>query len=153
MLFRSAEQASFSTQLKNNNSQAVFLSLNIPIFNKYSASRNIKLAKIRKSDNELRLELEKNNLYKEIEDACLSYNRGKQEYLAAEANLQFNRKSYNAVERKFESGLVDVTDYSAARTTLFSAETEALRTKLQLMIRELTIRFFSTGEYENLVIN
>ena len=46
-----AEQASFSSQLKNNNSQAVFLSLNIPIFNKYSASRNIKLAKIRKNDN------------------------------------------------------------------------------------------------------
>jgi outer membrane protein len=148
-----AEQASFSSQLKNNNSQAVYLSLNIPIFNKYSASRNIKLAKIRKSDTELRLELEKNNLYTEIENACLSYNSGKQEFLAAEDNLEFNRKSYNAVERKFESGLVDVTDYSAARTTLFSAETEALRTKLQLLIRELTIRFFMTGEYENLVIN
>jgi outer membrane protein TolC len=148
-----AEQASFASQLKNNNSQAVYLSLNIPIFNKYSASRNIKLAKIRKSDTELRLELEKNNLYTEIENACLSYNRGKQEYLAADDNLEFNRKSYNAVERKFESGLVDVTDYSAARTTLFSAETEALRTKLQLLIRELTIRFFLTGEYENLVIN
>jgi outer membrane protein len=148
-----AEQASFSSQLKNNNSQAVYLSLNIPIFNKYSASRNIKLAKIRKSDTELRLELEKNNLYTEIENACLSYNSGKQEFLAAEDNLEFNRKSYNAVERKFESGLVDVTDYSAARTTLFSAETEALRTKLQLLIRELTIRFFLTGEYENLVIN
>lgn len=147
------DQASFASQLKNNNSQAVYLSLNIPIFNRYSATRNIKLARIRKSDTELRLELEKNNLYTEIENACLSYNRGKQEYLAAEANLEFNRKSYNAVEKKFESGLVDVTDYSAARTTLFSAETEALRTKLQLVIRELTIRFFLTGEYENPAIN
>jgi len=71
--------------------------------------------------------------------------------MAAEANLEFNRKSYDAVEKKFESGLVDVTDFSAARTALFSAETEALRTKLQLMIRELAIRFYSTGEYENLV--
>ncbi len=148
-----AGQVSFASQLKNNNSQAVYLSLNIPIFNRYSATRNIKLARIRKSDTELRLEQEKNNLYTEIENACLSYNRGKQEYLAAEANLEFNRKSYNAVEKKFESGLVDVTDYSAARTTLFSAETEALRTKLQLIIRELTIRFFLTGEYENLVMN
>ena len=148
-----AGQVSFASQLKNNNSQAVYLSLNIPIFNRYSATRNIKLARIRKSDTELRLELEKNNLYTEIENACLSYNRGKQEYLAAEANLEFNRKSYNAVEKKFESGLVDVTDYSAARTTLFSAETEALRTKLQLVIRELTIRFFLTGEYENPAIN
>lgn len=146
-------QDSFSSQLKSKSGQAVYLSLNIPIFNKYSATRNIKLAKIRKSDTELLLELEKNNLYTEIENATLSYNQGKQEYLAAAANLEFNRKSYNTVEKKFESGLVDVTDYSAARTTLFSAESEALRTKLQLMIRELTIRFFLTGEYENLVLN
>ncbi len=148
-----AEQASYSSQLKNNNSQAIYLSLNIPIFNRYSTSRNIRMAKIRRNDTELRLELEKYNLYTEIENACLTYNRGKQEYVAAEANLEFNRKSYEAVEKKFESGLVDVTDYAAAKTTLFSAETEALRTKLQMMIRELTIRFYSTGEYENIVAN
>ena len=53
------------------------------------------------------------------------------------------------LRKKFESGLVDVTDYSAAKTTLFRAETEALRTKLQLLIRKLTIQFYSTGEYEN----
>lgn len=147
------EQISYSGQLRNNNSQALYLSLNIPIFNRYSAGRNIKLARIRKSDTELRLELEKNNLFTEIENGCLAYNRGKQEYLAAEANLEFTRKSFNAMEKKFESGLTDVTDYAAAKTTLFAAETEALRTRLQLMIRELTMRFYTTGEYESLIIN
>ena len=148
-----SDQASFSSQLKNNNSQAIFLSLDIPIFNRYTGSRNIKLAKIRKNDTELRLELEKNNLYTEIENACLNYNRGKDEYAAAIANFDFNRKSFDAVEKKFESGLVDVTDYSAAKTTLFKAETEALRTELQLLIRRLTIQFYSTGEYEKILNN
>ncbi|MDO9580176.1 MAG: TolC family protein [Bacteroidales bacterium] len=146
-----ADQESFSNQLKNNNSQAVFLSLNVPIFNNYTTGKNIKLAKIRKNDNELRLELERNNLYTEIENACLNFNRGKDEFAAAEANFEYNKKSFDAVEKKFESGLVDVTDYSAAKTTLFSADTEALRTKLQLLIRKLTIQFYSTGEYENFV--
>lgn len=146
------DQDSFTTQLKNNNSQAVFLSLDIPIFNNYLTGRNIRLAKIRKNDNQLRLELEKNTLYTEIENACLNYNRGKDEFSAAESNYNYNIKSFSAVEKKFESGLVDVTTYSAAKTTLFRAETEALRTKLQLLIRELTIQFYSTGEYENLVM-
>ncbi len=57
------------------------------------------------------------------------------------------------MEKKFETGLVDVTDYSAAKTTLFRAETEALRTKLQLIIRKLTINFYTTGEYENIILN
>jgi outer membrane protein len=145
-----ADQISFADQLKNNNSQAVYLSLNIPIFNKYTTGRKIKLAKIRKEDNELRLELEKNNLFIDIENACLNFNRGKDEFQAAEANYTFNKRSFNAVEKKFESGLVDVTDYSAAKTTLFKAETEELRTKLQLLIRKLTIRFYTTGEYDQL---
>ena len=147
----SADQISFSGQLKNNNSQAVFLSLDIPIFNNYNTTRSIKLAKIKKNDTELRLELEKNKLYTEIENACLNFNRGKDEFSAAVANFEYNKKSFNAVEKKFESGLVDVTNYSVAKTTLFKSETEALRTKLQLFIRKLTLQFYSTGEYENII--
>jgi outer membrane protein TolC len=147
------EQDSFSQQLKNNNSQALFLSLDIPIFNNYNTGRNIRMAKIRRNDTELKLELEKNSLYIEIENACLYFNRGKDEYYAAAANLEFNKKSFDAVEKKFEAGLVDVTDYSAAKTTLFRAETEALRTRLQLLIRRLTIQFYSTGEYEKILNN
>jgi outer membrane protein TolC len=142
-------QASFADQLRNNNSQAVFMSVNIPIFNNYTTGRNIKLAKIRKNDAELRLELEKNDLYSEIENACMDYNRGRDEYSAASANLEYNMKSFTAVEKKFESGLVDVTDYSAAKTNLFSAETNVLRTKLQLMIRKATIQFYTSGEFES----
>jgi outer membrane protein len=147
------EQDPFSTQLKNNNSQAIYLSLDIPLFNNYTLARNIRLAKLRKSDAELRLDQEKNNLYTDIENACLNYNRGKSEYSAAAANLEFNQKSFDSMEKKFEAGLIDVTDYSAAKTTLFRAETESLRTKLQLLIRKLTIEFYTTGEYEKLLHN
>jgi outer membrane protein len=144
-----ADQVSFTGQLKNNNSQAVFLSLNIPIFNNYQTGRNIKLARIKKNDTELKLELEKNTLYTEIENACLDLNRGKDEYGAAVSNFEYNKKSFDGVEKKFEAGLVDVTVYAAAKNTLFRAETEALRTRLQMLIRHLTIRFYTTGEYES----
>jgi outer membrane protein len=144
-------QNSYQRQLNGNLSKQVTLSLNIPIFNNFSTYRNIKIAKLRKNDNALRLELEKNNLYTDIENACLNYNRGKDEFAAAKSSYDFNVKSFDAVEKKFESGLVDVTGYSLAKTTLYRADTEALRTKLQLLIRKLTIQFYSTGEYENLL--
>jgi len=144
-------QNSYSRQLNGNLAKQATLSLNVPIFNNLNTYRTIKMAKIRKNDNELRLELEKNNLYTDIENACLNYNRGKDEFSAATANFDFNTKSFEGVEKKFESGLVDVTGYSLAKTTLFRAETEALRTKLQLLIRKLTIQFYSSGEYENLL--
>jgi outer membrane protein len=146
-------QESFPDQLKGNNSQAVYAKLQIPLFNNYSTARNIKLARIRKNDTELKLELEKNNLYTDIENACLNYSRGKDEYSAAISNYEFNQKSFEVVKKRFESGLVDVTDYSAASTTLFRAETEALRTKLQLMIRRLIIQFYASGDYKTIISN
>jgi outer membrane protein len=147
----SLEQAPFSEQIKLNNSQTLYLSLRIPIFNRYSTARNIKVAKIKKNDTQLKLMQEKNNLYTDIENACLNYNRGKDEFSSAAANLEFNKKSFSAVEKKFEAGLVDVTDFSVAASKLFRAETETIRTKLQLMIRHILIQFYSSGEYENLI--
>jgi outer membrane protein len=144
-------QNSYSRQINGNLSKQVLLTLNVPIFNNFSTYRNIKMAKLKKNDNELKLEQEKNNLYTDIENACLNYNRGKDEFAAASSNFYFNTQSFAAVQKKFESGLVNVTDYSVAKTTLFRAETEALRTKLQLLIRKLAIQFYSTGEYENLM--
>jgi outer membrane protein len=153
LLNDTSAQSTYSQQIKNNFGQAVYMNLSIPIFNNYTTGKNIKLAKIKRNDTALKLELEKNNLYTEIENACLNYNRGKDEFSAAGSNFEFNKKSFETVEKKFESGLVDVTNYSLAKTTLFKAETEALRTKLQLLIRQLTIKFYSTGEYENILNN
>jgi outer membrane protein len=153
LLNDTSAHSTYSQQMKNNFGQAIGVSFNIPIFNNYSTGRNIRLAKIRRNDNELRLELEKNTLYTEIENACLNFNRGKDEFSASVANFEYNKKSFEAVEKKFEAGLIDVTNYSVAKTTLFKAETEALRTKLQLLIRKLTIQFYSTGEYVNLLNN
>jgi outer membrane protein len=146
-------ELAFSTQLKNNFSQSLFVNLNVPIFNNYTTGRNIKLAKIRVNDDQLRLQLEKNSLYTDIENACLDFNRGKDEFASAVSNLDFNKKSFDGVEKKFETGIVDVTDYSAAKTKLFRAETEALRTKLQMLIRKLAIQFYSTGEFETIIKN
>jgi outer membrane protein TolC len=79
------------------------------------------VAKIRKNDNELRLELEKNNLYTDIENACLNYNRGKDEFASANANFYYNTQSFASVEKKFEAGLVDVTDYSLGKDYLIQS--------------------------------
>ena len=144
-------QNSYSRQLNGNLSKQATLTLSVPLFNNLTTYRNIKMAKLKRNDNELKLEQEKNYLYTDIENACLNYNRGKDEFAAAASNFEYNKKSFEAVEKKFESGLVDVTEFSVAKTTLFKAETEALRTKLQLLIRKLTIQFYSTGEYINIL--
>lgn len=84
LLNDTSQHSSYSSQMKNNFGQAIGASINIPIFNNYSTAKNIKLAKIRLNDTQLRLEQEKNNLYTDVENACLDFNRG-------EMNLRLQR--------------------------------------------------------------
>ncbi|MFN8242325.1 MAG: TolC family protein [Bacteroidales bacterium] len=144
-------QKSFKEQIKDNNSQAIYARLQIPIFNNFYNARNIKLAKIRKADNEYRLEIEKNSLFTDVDNACMSYNRSCDEYVAALDNLGFNKKSFEVIRMKFEAGLVDITDYSSASVNLAKAEAEVIRTRLQLLIRRMIIKLYTTGDYKSLI--
>ena len=62
----------FGKQLKNNFSQYVGLSLNIPIFNRFQTRNNIRSAKIDQQNQMLALDNTKKTLYKEIQQVCLN---------------------------------------------------------------------------------
>ena len=59
--------ASFGSQLKNNFSQYIGLSLNIPIFNRFATRNSIRSAEIDRETQQLQLDNVKKTLYKEIQ--------------------------------------------------------------------------------------
>jgi outer membrane protein len=138
----------FMTQLKNNNSQSLGLNLSIPIFSRWFYRSNIKRAKINLADANLQLEQEYNALFQEINAACLELVSLKDEFISSRDNLEFNKQSFNAVDKKFRTGLASATELAEARRQLFSAEVTLLRTKLQYDLKQRIIRFYSTGTWD-----
>jgi outer membrane protein len=148
-MMEGVETTPYIEQLKNNNSQSIQATISIPIFNRWFYGRNIKRAKLNLKDTQLELEQEKNNLYQEISSACLELAAIRDEYIAAKDNIEFSSQSFKAVEKKFQIGMANATEFSEARRQKFYAEVNLLSTELQYKLKEMTIQFFLTGEWVN----
>ncbi len=138
----------FVEQLRNNTNQYVGISLNIPIFNNWYSRNSIKQAKLGLKDSELQLQQEKNILYNEVNKACFELISVKDEYLSAIDNLEYNKLSFEAVSKKFETGLASATEFAEAKKALFAAEINLLSAELQYKLKEITVNFYMTGEWE-----
>lgn len=143
------ETIAYSEQLKNNINQSLQATLSIPIFNGWYYGRNIKRARLNLEDSRLELEEGRNNLYQEVNSACLELSAIHDEYLAALDSREFSDLAFIAVEKKFQIGMANATEYSEARRQKFSAEVELLSMELQYELKQITIQFYLTGEWMN----
>ena len=137
----------FSEQLRNNTNQYVGISLNIPIFSNWYNRNIISKAKLDLKDSELELLQEQNDLYNEVSRACFELTSVKDEYLSAVDNLEYNKLSFEAVNKKFETGLANATEFAEAKKALFAAEINLLSAELQYKLKEMTVNFYMTGEW------
>ena len=138
----------FAEQLRNNTNQYVGVSLNIPIFNNWYNRNIVKKAKLDLKDSELELRQERNALYNEVSKACFELISVKDEYLSAVDNLEYNKLSFEAVDKKFETGLASATEFAEAKKALFAAEINLLSSELQYKLKEMTVNFYMTGKWE-----
>lgn len=132
----------FFTQIKNNASKSIGLSLSIPIFNGLSARSRVSTARIGLMNAQLALESERNALYKEIQQAYA-------DAIAAEKKLQASLKSKTASEEsfrytqnKFNVGLVTALDFTTAKNKLAQAETDLLQAKYELIFKTKILEFY-----------
>ncbi len=138
----------FGKQLRNNTNQYVGVSLNIPIFNNWNNRNRIEKAKLDLKDAELALLQQKDALYSEVSKACFELISVKDEYLSALDNLEYNKLSFEAVSKKFETGLASATEFAEAKKALFTAEINLLASELQFKLKGMTVNFYMTGRWE-----
>lgn len=115
------QSLSFASQMKNNFSQYLGLSLSVPIFDRFSTRNNVKSAKLNVKSQELALENVRKSLYKEIQQAY--YNA-----VASQSKLQSSRlaadaaqEAFELVKGRYENGKAAITEYNEAKVSMFSA--------------------------------
>lgn len=132
----------FGTQLKNNLSPYVGLSLNIPIFQGFQTRNAVRNAKLNFQNQELQLENVKKSLYKEIQQVY--YNA-----VAAQAQLESSReaavsaeKSLTLTREKYENGKANVTEYNEARNRYLKAESDYLQARYNSVFQSKLLDFY-----------
>ncbi len=120
-------------QLGDQITPTVGLSVSIPIFQNKQVKSSVANAKIGYQNAELNELNTKNELRKDIEQACVDVTSAQIEYEASLESYNSYQESYTLAEEKFNHGLINSVDFLFEKTNLISAESSLLQSKFNLI--------------------
>lgn len=136
----------FGQQMKDNFSQYIGLNLSVPIFNRFSTRNNIRQAKVSLHSQQLQFEETKKNLYKNIQQAYYNAYAAQKQCISSDAALQSARTSFQLMEKKYENGKANATEYQEQKTNMLKAEATAIQSKYTFLFREKILNFYRNSK-------
>ena len=141
-MITAAKPYPFTNQVWDNFSQAVRISLSIPILNNKQVSSNIKRSMISIESARLNDKNIRNNLRKEVEQAYSDLAVAAKNYAAAMEQLKSAKKAFEDTERKYSLGLLNATDYLIEKNNYANAQNTLTRNKYDYLFRQKIINFY-----------
>ena len=137
------EKTPFNDQLNQNYGKSFGFSLNIPLFNGWSANTNIKRAKLNLENSRYSAELIRNQLFKSIQQAHADALAAQKKFAAAQKSQDAFKESYTYAEKKFNAGILSSVEFLTVRNSLSKAETDLLQAKYDFIFRIKILDFYS----------
>lgn len=132
----------FWSQFRNNSSEYIGLSINIPIFNRLATRNNIRTADIGFRSQQLTLTEAQQALSKEIEQAYYTARAAWDKYRSARKALDAARVAFDYEEQKADAGRSTVFDYNDAKTRMEKAASELVQAKYEFILRTKILDFY-----------
>ncbi len=132
----------FSDQIDENLNQSVNLRLNIPIFNNWSARTSISKTQLQHQNAKYQLELEKQNLRKNIQTAHADARAAQNQYESAEVKVQATQEAFMYAEKKFNVGLINSVEYNDAKKELTNARSQLLNAKYRFVFTQTVLDYY-----------
>ncbi len=133
----------FNTQLKDNASQFIGLSLRIPISERWSSRSQIKQQKIALMQETNNLDIQKQVLQKLIQELVQSYEATKVEYMQTKQSEASRLLAFTIAQKKYDKGLISTLYLYQSKNLYANAQNENLQVKLKLKIQEKTLDFYN----------
>jgi outer membrane protein len=132
----------FWDQIKDNANTNVGFSLSVPIFNGWQVKTNISNSVISLQNAKYNLELEKNFLYKDIQQAYSDAMAALKKFKASEKNVVALEEAFRYAEQRFNVGLVNSLDYTTSKTRLAKAQGDLLSAKYEFIFKSKILDFY-----------
>lgn len=133
----------FGDQVDNNRQGSVYLTLRVPIFNGWSAKTNEQNSKISYENNKYELQLEKNNLLKQIQQVHANAMASMKKYYSSEKAVQSTEEAFRYVEEKFNLGIVTPLEYNDAKNKVTNAQSSFIQAKYEYIFRIKILQFYN----------
>lgn len=118
------------------------LSVSVPIFQNKQVRSNVAMANIGYQSAELNELNTKNELRKEIEQACVDVLSRQIEYEASLESYSSYEESYALAQEKFNNGLINSVDFLFEKTNLIAAQSDLLQSKFKLIFSYKILDFY-----------
>ncbi|WP_316831238.1 TolC family protein [Pedobacter aquatilis] len=135
-------QSSFADQINQRLGQSIGMSLQIPIFNGFTARSSVRRAKITYQNSLTTEQLAKNNLNKVIFQATTDLKAAQSRYGSTQNAFNAQKDAFYVVEQRYNVGLVNSLDYSTAQTNRNKAEIDFIQAKYDLLFRAKVIDYY-----------
>ena len=133
---------SFASQMKNNFSQYIGLSLNVPIFNRFQTRNSIRSAKIDRENQLLQLENVKKSLYKEIQQVYYNAIAADSKYYSSETAAQSSKDAFTLTQAKYENGKATITEFNEAKNNYLKAESDLVQARYEYLYQTALLDFY-----------
>lgn len=129
-------------QVSDNASHFVYVALRIPIFNNWNTMSGVSRSKILVNDSRLNLDLQKQNLYKSIQQARTQAEAAAERFKANTQAVESMEEAFRYTDQKYQVGLVDILEYKTAKNSLNKAKSDALQAKYECIFRLKILDFY-----------
>lgn len=136
----------FFTQVKNNLSNSIGLSISVPIFDNLQTRTSIRKAKYTLHTSELNLQSQQKQLYSSVENYWLNASTSQQQYQYAKKYAESMKESYDLVSEQFNLGLKNIVELTTGKNNMLQAEQQLLQTKYTALLNQAMLRFYSGEE-------
>jgi outer membrane protein len=138
--------ASFGSQLKNNFSQYIGLSLNIPIFNRFATRNSIRSAEIDRETQQLQLDNVKKTLYKEIQQVYYNAVAAQAKHESSTAARQSAQEAFRLAQAKYENGKATITEFNEAKNRYLKSESDLVQARYEYLYQTTLLDFYRGKE-------
>lgn len=132
----------FNTQLENNRSERLGLSLSIPVFNRLNVKRGIEASKVQYNNARLDLENAQQNVAIEVRQAYLDYQTAVKRLEVTEKSLQAADQALRVEQERYQVGASTLVELQQARSQFVNASSQRAQAVFQFHFQHRLIEYY-----------
>lgn len=133
----------FRKQLNNNMQKSIYLTLSIPLFDRFETRNLVKSKRIEADNARLQLEEEKKLLYKDIQKAYADALAAYEKLNATKKAVLANQEAHRYALEKYAAGKSSVFEYNEVKMKMADALSRHSQAKYTYLLKERILRFYS----------
>lgn len=137
-----SQKISYGDQFNNNYNTSVFLSIQVPILNKFRARNRVALAKIDLRNAEVVAATVKTQLSQNIEQAYFNMTAASDKYKTLVRQVADFTESFRTAEVRFTAGAINQVDYLIAKNNVDRSNANLISAKYDYILRVKILDYY-----------